>query len=86
MGKIELIFFKECPNYLPLKSLLEDLNLKYAEVDQDLLNQGSPYKNYCSPTLIIDEKIIVGARSESASCSLINSSMDEIRKKIMEEI
>ena len=61
--KIELIYFLDCPNWSKAKEILNELEMEFTEIVQDNLAQSSAYKNYASPTILIDGKIIYGAES-----------------------
>ncbi len=78
MEKLTLIYFEGCPNYLPAVELLEPLNVKFESVNQDMLEEDNPLKNYSSPTLLKGSKIIFGSLASGGGCSLKLPNADEL--------
>jgi hypothetical protein len=62
MQKFRLIYFIGCPNYEPAKSLLEKAGVEFEEVCQDEISSSDPHKEFSSPTLLMDDRIIFGSR------------------------
>ena len=70
MSNYTLIYFSGCPNHLPAVELLEKANLKFETICQDELGKNCPEKNYTSPTLLYNEKIIFGSKAIGGGCSM----------------
>lgn len=89
--KIELVYFDECPNWQRIRDLLiaqgfKDLKL----IDQNTLPSDSPYKFYSSPTLLVENKVLMGSKICSTSvgaCSTDHFTGDaELMRKINEAL
>ena len=59
MKSLALIYSSSCPNYKPTRQMLEEIGLAFIEINQDQLHEGSSDKNFSSPTLLIDNDIII---------------------------
>ena len=59
MKRLSLIYASSCPNYKPIRQTLEEIGLAFLEINQDQLHEGSSDKNFSSPTLLIDNEIII---------------------------
>ncbi len=53
MKRLSLIYASSCPNYKPIRQMLEEIGLTFIEINQDQLHKGSSDKNFSSPTLLI---------------------------------
>ena len=84
MKGFKLIYFKDCPNAEPAKELVSNLKLKCEFITQDDLNDEDPLLSYTSPTLICNDQIIFGSKTDSGSrgCSLKLPSLNELKKII----
>ena len=81
MGKLKLIYFRECPNAKKAKQLLAKTGLPYEEIIQDALDRNDFFQTYTSPTLLLDAKIIFGASTGTAcgGCSLDIPTLSELK-------
>ncbi|MDT8447388.1 MAG: hypothetical protein RRB13_10905 [bacterium] len=73
MKQFKLIYFTGCPNAKPTKRLLAQAGAEMIEeILQDNLPQGHVYKEYSSPTVVLDEEVLFGAQSTGGNggCSL----------------
>ncbi|SVC41744.1 uncharacterized protein METZ01_LOCUS294598, partial [marine metagenome] len=52
MKRLSLIYASSCPNYKPIRQMLEEIGLAFIEINQDQLHEGSSGKNFSSPTLL----------------------------------
>ena len=59
MKRLSLIYASSCPNYKPIRQMLEEIGLAFIEINQDQLHEGSSGKNFSSPTLLKDSDIII---------------------------
>ena len=70
--ELSLIYFSSCPNYEPIKKMLQEIGLIFKEINQDNLQEGDFGKSFSSPTLIMNtDNIIFGAITDSTkgACS-----------------
>ena len=70
--ELSLIYFSSCPNYEPIKKMLQEIGLIFKEINQDNLQEEDFGKNFTSPTLIMNtDNIIFGGVTESSegACS-----------------
>jgi hypothetical protein len=81
---LKLIYFKECPNAERAMSLVTNAGYKFTAVCQDDLAEHDSMMNYSSPTLLLNDKVIIfGAKASSGgSCSIELPSSIEIAKRI----
>ena len=86
MTSIQLITFDGCPNADKFRSTLSRISINFEDVVQDNLEENHPLKGYSSPTILIDNKVLVGSQSNGGGCSVINVSIEELEKKIKEVI
>ena len=72
MKRLSLIYASSCPNYKPIRQMLEEIGLAFIEINQDDLHEGCFGKNLSSPTLLADDDIIIfggETDSEQGSCT-----------------
>ena len=65
--------------------MLEEIELEFLEINQDHLHEGSPGKNFSSPTLLIDNDIIIfGGETDSSegACTTNLPDKEELRNII----
>ena len=73
MKRISLIYSSSCPNYEPAKRMLEEIGLAFKEINQGNLHDGCFGKNFSSPTLLVDDDVIIcGGHIDSSegACSI----------------
>jgi glutaredoxin len=80
LKKLKFIYFTGCPNAQKMKETLEDLDYQLDEIEQTSLQSGDQYKNYSSPTVIKDERIIFGGKAEGGGCSLNMPTKDKLKE------
>jgi|TARA_B100000749_G_scaffold280077_2_gene274695 hypothetical protein len=80
MADYKLVYFRGCPNYLPAEELLRSAGVKFESVCQDDLSNSDPLKNYSSPTLLINNKIVFGSEAVGGGCSMPLPSKEELLK------
>ena len=71
--RISLIYFSDCPNYQPVRQMLIEIGLPFKEINQDNLDVGCRGKRFSSPTILLDDEIIVfGGKTDSpdGACSI----------------
>ena len=67
MKRLSLIYASSCPNYKPIRQMLEEIGLAFIEINQDRLHEGFSGKNFSSPTLLIDSDIVIfGGETDSS--------------------
>ena len=62
--------------------MLEEIGLAFIEINQDRLHEGSSDKNFSSPTLLIDNDIIIfGGETDSSegACTTNLPDKEELR-------
>ena len=59
MKSFLLIYSDSCPNYKLARQMLEELGLAFVEFNQDDLHEGCWGKNFSSPTLLVDNDLIL---------------------------
>ena len=64
--RISLIYFGDCPNYQSVRQMLIEIGLPCKEINQDNLHVGCRGKNFSSPTILVDDEVIVyGGKTDS---------------------
>ena len=67
MKDILLIYSGSCPNYKATRQMLEEIGLAFIEINQDDLHEGCFGKNFSSPTLLVDNDIVIfGGETDSS--------------------
>ncbi|MBT3922871.1 MAG: hypothetical protein HOF21_09885 [Nitrospina sp.] len=81
---IKLIYFDGCPNYEVAKNLLLQSGCKFEEINQSNLPDDHAFKQYTSPTILKNGRLIVGEKmaSKNGGCSLQLPSYAEFRKSL----
>ena len=72
MKSLALIYSSSCPNYKPTRQMLEEIGLAFIEINQDCLHEGCFGKKFSSPTLLVDNDIVIfGGKTDSSegACS-----------------
>jgi len=81
MPKVELIYFAGCPGVPRARALLEGSGLNhFAEISQEGLEEGHPYRRFSSPTILVDGQIIAGSSNGAEACSFIDWENAELKK------
>ncbi len=84
---VTLIAFASCPEAPRIVRLLEEAGIAFDYVDPERLPSGHPFGNYTSPTLLWNQDILLGSRTDGAvGCALGLPTDDAIRSllKIMQ--
>ena len=79
--RISLIYFSDCPNYQPVRQMLIEIGLPFKEINQDNLHVGCRGKRFSSPTILLDDEIILyGGKTDSpdGACSINMPSKQEL--------
>jgi len=82
MKSLALIYSSSCPNYKPTRQMLEEIGLAFIEINQDCLHEGFFGKNFSSPTLLVDNDIVIfGGKTDSSegACSTNLPDKEELR-------
>ena len=82
MKNLALIYSSSCPNYKPTRQMLEEIGLAFIEINQDILHEGCFGKNFSSPTLLLDNDIVIfGGKTDSSegACSTNLPDKEELR-------
>jgi hypothetical protein len=82
MKSLVLIYSSSCPNYKPTRQILEEIGLAFVEINQDCLHKGHFGKKFSSPTLLVDNDIIIfGGKTDSSegACSINLPDKKELR-------
>ena len=76
-----LIYFSGCPTVKITLEVLDDLGLQYEKINQDNLEESSPYFKYTSPTILFGEEIVFGGlTSGGQGCSYGEFSRDKLKE------
>ena len=59
MHRVSLIYTTDCRKYKTLKQVLIDIGLPFEEVKQDRLHKGCVCRTFTSPTILVDNDIII---------------------------
>lgn len=59
MQRVSLIYTTDCRKYKTLKQVLLDIGLPFEEVKQDRLHRGCVCRTFTSPTILVDNDIII---------------------------
>lgn len=89
MKSLALIYSSSCPNYKPTRQMLEEIGLAFIEINQDCLHEGCFGKNFSSPTLLVDNDIVIfGGKTDSSegACSTNLPDKEELRNLLNELI
>lgn len=70
MKNIKFVYFDGCPNAQKVMNILVGLGVEFEKIEQTSLSDGDQFKNYSSPTVIADDKIVFGAEADGGGCSL----------------
>ena len=82
MKSLALIYSSSCQNYKPTRQMLEEIGLTFIEINQDYLHGGCFSKNFSSPTLLVDNDIVIfGGETDSSkgACSTNLPDKEELR-------
>ena len=85
MKRLSLIYTSSCPNYKPIRQMLKEIGLTFKEINQDNLHEECSGKNFSSPTLLIDNDIIIfGGEIDSSegACTTNLPDKEELRNII----
>ncbi len=80
MKDIKLIFFEGCPNAERVRQALQESGVEFIELDQNTLDGKDNYKNYASPTVIKNDKVILGGNANGWGCTLGIPTIEELNK------
>ncbi len=80
MNDIKLIFFEGCPNAERVRQALQESEIEFVELDQNILDGKDDYNNYTSPTVIKNDKVILGGEANGGGCSLGIPTTEEFNK------
>ena len=89
MKSLALVYSSSCPNYKPTRQMLEEIGLAFIEINQDCLHEGCFGKNFSSPTLLVDNDIVIfGGKTDSSegACSTNLPDKEELRNLLNELI
>ena len=87
MKSLALIYSSSCPNYKPTRQMLEEIGLAFIEINQDCLHEGCFGKNFSSPTLLVDNDIVIfGGETDSSegACTTSLPDKEELRNLLNE--
>ena len=84
---ISLIYFDNCPNYKPVRKILLEVGLPFKEIRQDDLHKGCVCGTFSSPTILIDNDIIIlGGEIDSLGSACSINMPDKKELKILLEL
>lgn len=80
----KFIYFNDCPNAILAKNLISKLQITCDYICQDELAETHELKSYSSPTLLLGDKIIFGAKTDnnSSGCSIDIPTLEELKHRI----
>jgi len=85
MKSFLLIYSDSCPNYKLARQMLEELGLAFVKINQDDLHEGCWGKNFSSPTLLVDNDLILfggETDSEQGACTRTLPDKEELNTVI----
>jgi len=87
MSKCQLIYFEGCPNAKHARAILLTAGVPFEVILQDELNEGNEFKNYSSPSILKDGKLLLGQRlsSGSSACSFEKIDEELLKQKALEK-
>ena len=77
MKSLALIYSSSCPNYKPTRQMLEEISLAFIEINQDCLHEGCFGKNFSSPTLLVDNDIVIFGGETDSSEGACNTNLPD---------
>jgi hypothetical protein len=80
MREIKFIYFEGCPNAQKVRDSLTKIGIKFAVIEQTQLVSNSPYKDYSSPTILRDGKVVFGKIAKGGGCTLHIPSEDSLKE------
>ncbi len=77
---LKLVYFDGCPNAPAIIAQLREIGAEFEIIDQNSLPPGDPLRMYSSPTLLQDDRIIVGSEVDgNGGCSFrVPSSTEDL--------
>ncbi len=80
--KVKVIYFKGCPNAAKVEKNLKEIGVEFTMINQDDLPTHDALRRYSSPTILLGDEIVFGARTDSGGggCSLGVPSVEDIRR------
>lgn len=76
MHRIELIYFESCPNIDAARSAIRSAGVDdFSEVNLNQTGNDESYRNFSSPTILLNGRVIVGAVCNEPACSIVDWSM-----------
>ncbi len=81
MKKYQLIYFEGCPNAKHARAVLLTSGVPFDEIIQDNLEKGDDFKNYSSPSILKDGKLIFGQKLPPGSSACSFDKIDEQKLK-----
>ena len=84
--KIQLIIFNGCPNADCFRKTLVNIGFPFEVIVQDDLDENHPLKEYSSPTILIQNEILVGSRVVGGGCSGVKLSVDQLSQKVIDAL
>ena len=82
MKPLSLIYTTSCQNYKPTKQIFKELGLAFMKINQHHLREESSGKNFSSPTLLVDNDIIIFGKevdSSEGACTINLPDKEELR-------
>ena len=68
---LRLVYFEGCPNVPVLEKMLQEIGKEFEKINQVSLSPNDPYRDYTSPTLFWNDRIVFGAKvSGAGACTL----------------
>lgn len=80
---VTLITFRGCPNADKARLALKNIGLSFKDILSDDLPIGHPWREYSSPTILKNEKLVFGsAQGGNGACSLNVPSENELKERL----
>jgi len=80
---LRLVYFEGCPNASKAIHLLESIGEDFERINQVNLPSADPYWSYASPTLLWNDQIVFGSKTEgSGGCSLSIPTLEVLKEKL----
>ena len=67
MNSLSLIYSSSYPNYKLTRQMPKEIGFALIEINQDFLHEGYFGKNFSSPTLLVDNDVVIfGGKTDSS--------------------
>lgn len=81
--KIQIIYFAGCPIFEDVKNALIEADIDDFElIKQDDLPSGNRFRKFSSPSILINNELVFGSRTDHSSCSMGKPSIKDLKERL----